>query len=127
MITHIIQQKLLQLYQGAKQINKNIIVVFQPHRYSRTKILFNDFVKVLSKIKKLYLLDTYSAGENIIKGFESKDIYLKLKKINKNIVYVGKRNLNKIIYNETAKKNIIIFMGAGSINKKASDFMKINE
>ena len=48
---------------GAKQINKNIIVVFQPHRYSRTKILFNDFVNVLSKIKSLYLLETYSAGE----------------------------------------------------------------
>ena len=112
---------------GAKQINKNIIVVFQPHRYSRTKILFNEFLSVLSKIKTLYLLDTYSAGEKKIKGFESKDIYFKLKKLNKKIFYVGNRNLNKIIYKETNKRNIIIFMGAGSINKKASDFMKINE
>ena len=64
---------------GAKQINKNIIVVFQPHRYSRTKILFNEFINILSKIQKLYLLDTYSAGEKKIKGFESKDLYLKLK------------------------------------------------
>ena len=113
---------------AAKQINKNIIVVYQPHRYSRTKILFNEFIKTLSKIKILYLLDTYAAGEKKIKGFESKEIYLRLKKYNKKVVYVGKRNLNKIIYNETtSKKNIIIFMGAGSISKKAINFIEINE
>ena len=112
---------------GAKQINKNIIVVFQPHRYSRTKILFNEFIFVLSKIKKLYLLDTYSAGEKKIKGYESIDLFSYLIKINKNIVYVGKKSLNKLIYRETSQKNIIIFMGAGSISKKAINFMKINE
>jgi len=112
---------------GAKQINKNIIIVFEPHRFSRTKILFNEFISVLSKTKKLYLLDTYSAGEKKIKGFESIDIYLKLKKLNTKVVYIGRRKLNSIIYKETNKKNIIIFMGAGSISKKASNFMKFNE
>ena len=112
---------------GAKQINKNIVLVFQPHRFSRTKILFIDFVTVLSKVKKLYLLDTYSAGEKKNKGFDTIDIYLKLKKLNNSVVYVGKKNLNKIIYKETTEDNIIIFMGAGSISKKASNFMKINE
>ena len=112
---------------GAKQINKNIVVVFQPHRYSRTKELFNDFVNILSKIKYLYLLDTYSAGEKKIKGYESKNIYLKIKKLNKNVVYVGNKNLNKLIYNETMGNKIIIFMGAGSINKMASNFIKIND
>ena len=111
---------------GAKQINKNIIVVFQPHRYSRTKVLFDDFIKVLSKIKNLYLLDTYSAGEKKIKGYESKNIYLKLNKINKNVVYVGSKNLNKLIYTETTNDKIIIFMGAGSISKIANNFMQIN-
>ena len=112
---------------GAKQINQNIVVVFQPHRYSRTKILFNKFINILSKIETLYLLDTYSAGEKKIKGYGSKNLYLKLKKINKNIVYVGKKNLNKVIYNETKKNNIILFMGAGSISKIANNFMQINE
>jgi UDP-N-acetylmuramate--alanine ligase len=112
---------------GAKQVNKNIIVVFQPHRYSRTKILFNEFVNVLSKINRLYLLETYSAGEKKIKGFETIDIYNKLRKLKKNVVYVRKNNLNKIIYKETYRQNIIIFMGAGSISKIASNFVKINE
>ena len=112
---------------GAKQVNKNLVVVFQPHRYSRTKILFNEFRSVLSRIKNLYILDTYAAGEKKIKGFESKDLYLRLKKLNNNSVYIGKQNLNKIIYRQTNQNNIIIFMGAGSISKLANNFIKTNE
>ena len=80
-----------------------------------------------SLLKNLYLLDTYSAGEKIINGYESKNIYLKLKKTNKNVVYVGSKNLNKLIYKETTNNKIIIFMGAGSISKLAYNFIKINE
>ena len=112
---------------GAKQISKNIIIVFQPHRFSRTKILFSEFVKVLSKVKKLYILETYAAGEKKIKGADSKDLFLKLNKLNKNVIYVNKNKLNTIIYDETKARNIIIFMGAGSISRMAKDFMKINE
>ena len=119
--------EILATLKGAKQVNKKIIIVFQPHRYSRTKILFNEFINVLSKINKLYLLETYSAGEKKIKGFETKDIYNKLQKLKKNVVYVRKNNLNNIVYKETYQQNIIIFMGAGSISKIASNFVKINE
>jgi UDP-N-acetylmuramate-alanine ligase len=62
-----------------------------------------------------------------INGFETKDIYYKLIKFKKNVFYVGKDHLNKIIYKETNRQNIIIFMGAGSISKIASNFVKINE
>ena len=75
----------------------------------------------------MYLIDTYSAGEKKIKGFETKDIYNKLVKLNKNVFYVGKNNLNKFVYKETNRENIIIFMGAGSISKIASNFVKNNE
>ena len=119
--------EIIATLKGAKQVNKYIIVVFQPHRYSRTKILFNEFINALCKINRLYLLDTYSAGEKKNKGFETQDIYNKLRKLKKNVVYVGKNNLNKIVYKETCRENIIIFMGAGSISKIASNFVKINE
>ncbi len=119
--------EILATLKGAKQINKNIIVVFQPHRYSRTKILFNEFLQVLSKINRLYLLDTYSAGEKKIRGFETKNIYNHLIKSKKNIFHIKEKDLNKNIYKETYKKNIIIFMGAGSITNIASNFLKINE
>ena len=75
----------------------------------------------------MYLLNTYAAGEKKLKGFETVDIFNKLKKYQKNIYLIGEKNLNKVLYKETNKKNIIIFMGAGSITKIASNFMKINE
>ena len=51
---------------------------------------------------------------------------MKLKKKNKKIKHTSNKNLNTIIYNETKKNNIIIFMGAGSISKIAHNFIKIN-
>jgi UDP-N-acetylmuramate-alanine ligase len=51
---------------------------------------------------------------------------MKLKKKNKIVKYTSNENLNSIIYNETKKNNIIIFMGAGSISKIAHNFIKIN-
>ena len=55
------------------------------------------------------------------------DIFNHLTKSKKNIFYVKEKHLNKSIYKETNKKNLIIFMGAGSISKIASNFLKINE
>ena len=71
-------------------------------------------------------MDTYSVGEKVLKGYETKNIFIKLKKKNKIVEYISSENLNNIIYNETKKNNIIIFMGAGSISKMAHNFIKIN-
>ena len=54
-------------------------MVFQPHRYSRTKDLFEEFVEVLQLVDQLILLDVYPAGEDLIKNYESKDLLKKLK------------------------------------------------
>ena len=48
------------------------VVVFQPHRYTRTRDLFEDFVEVLSSVDVLILLDVYSAGEAPITGADGK-------------------------------------------------------
>ncbi len=48
--------------------DRRLVVAFQPHRYSRTHDLFDDFVEVLSKIENLILLDIYPAGEHPIEG-----------------------------------------------------------
>ena len=87
-----------------------------------------EFVKVLSKINFLILLDTYSAGEKIIKGATSKDIYLKVVKNNKKTIYV--KNINKLdekLAKYINKENTIIFMGAGSVSNIAKNYYKSNE
>ena len=46
---------------------KKICMIFEPHRYTRTQQLFNDFVQVLSRVDHLLLLDIYPASEKPIK------------------------------------------------------------
>ena len=52
--------------------NKRAVVIFQPHRYSRTRDLFEDFVHVLSSVDVLILMDVYSAGEPPIPGADGR-------------------------------------------------------
>ena len=109
---------------AAKNLKRNIVIVFQPHRYSRTKILMPEFIRVLSKIKNLIILNTYSAGEKKIAGATSKDMHLNLLKINKNSFFLN--NINKLentLHKFTLKKNTIIFMGAGSISSLAYKYI----
>jgi UDP-N-acetylmuramate--alanine ligase len=53
---------------------KRLVMVFQPHRYTRTRDLYEDFVQVLSEVDVLLVLDVYAAGEDAIPGAGSKNI-----------------------------------------------------
>lgn len=55
-----------------------LVMVYQPHRFSRTLELFDQFVDVLCQVDKLVLLDTYSAGEAPIEGAAGEDLYKQL-------------------------------------------------
>ncbi len=54
--------------------DKRLVVVFQPHRYTRTRDLYEDFVQVLSKVDVLVLLDVYPAGEKEIPGADGRSL-----------------------------------------------------
>ncbi len=109
---------------AAKSLKNKVIVVFQPHRYTRTKILIREFINVLSKVDYLFLLETYSAGEKIIKGATSKDIFSKILKKNKNTTYLKNiGNLNNLMKPHTMNQNTIVFMGAGSISSIAKKYL----
>ncbi|MGE4356276.1 glutamate ligase domain-containing protein, partial [Halothiobacillus sp.] len=51
-----------------------LVVIFQPHRFSRTRDLFEDFVRVLSTVDHLILLDVYAAGETPIPGADGRSL-----------------------------------------------------
>jgi UDP-N-acetylmuramate--alanine ligase len=53
---------------------KRLVMVFQPHRYTRTRDLYEDFVQVLAEVDVLLILDVYSAGEEPISGADSKNL-----------------------------------------------------
>ena len=54
--------------------DRRLAMIYQPHRYTRTRDLFEDFVRVLSSVDALMLLDVYSAGEEAIAGADSKTL-----------------------------------------------------
>ena len=100
--------------------NKKKIVVFQPHRYTRTKDLFDEFIKTLLNIENLLLLDIYPASEKIIKGYEGKDLFQALKKNGSNVVFC--QNHTEVIEkleNMTKGNEVIITQGAGTTSELA--------
>ena len=95
---------------------------FQPHRYTRTKALFEDFVSILSDCKNLILLEIYPASEEPIK-VESEDLIKQIKIKNPEAKLV---NGIEEAYQEMQKfnKNNFIFLtqGAGNTSALASKF-----
>lgn len=109
-------------YDTASEIwkNKKKIVVFQPHRYTRTKDLFDEFIKTLLNIENLLLLDIYPASEKIIKGYEGKDLFQALKKNGSNVVFCQNHTeVIKKLENMTEGNEVIITQGAGTTSDLA--------
>ncbi len=106
--------------------NKNIILVFQPHRVSRTKILFKDFIEELSLWKNVYLVDIYSAFENTDSILDSVQLYKEIKKSNNKIKYFSDNELlmDRILSESRKKDSLIITMGAGDIRDVGSSIKK---
>ena len=102
---------------------KRIVAVFQPHRYSRTRDLFDDFVSVLNEVDVLLLLNVYPAGEQYINNADSRALASALRLRGKlNAVLLEDENdlsdtINKIILPD----DVVITMGAGSIGRIAKD------
>lgn len=102
-------------------IEKKLIMIFQPHRYTRTRDLFDEFVNVLSKVDVLIILNVYSAGELPIDGADSHSLCNQIryqKKINP-ILAINYSMLENILYQVFSGNDLIITQGAGDIDKIA--------
>ena len=104
---------------------KKLTMVFQPHRYSRTKDLFEEFIEVLQLVDQLILLDVYPAGEDSIKNYESKDLLKKLKDTTLNVSLSEESKVNIAIEESLENhEGIILMQGAGNISKISESLMK---
>lgn len=102
-----------------KFYQKQVVVFFQPHTFSRTKLLFDDFLKSLSFANEIVLFPTFSAREKESDGLGAKDLFLKLKEQNKNVECFDKlKNIKNIILKHKNYQNkIILILGAGDLIK----------
>ena len=94
-----------------------ICMIFEPHRFTRTQQLFDDFANVLSKVDCLLLLDIYPASEKPIKGISSKKLISKIKKNHKNAHFIGKKDPINWLKEHYHEFSVLITQGAGTISK----------
>ena len=100
--------------------NEKPLVIFQPHTYSRTKLLFDDFVKVLSTVENLILFKTYPAREDINCGLDEKSLAKELKCR----VFDDVFSLVIKIKELSLKNKIILLLGAGDLYDKIKNEIK---
>ena len=100
-------------------LKRKIIVVFQPHRYSRIKSLKSEFVSCFKSSNQVILCPVYAAGETTDQGYNDKKFAQLISKFSKTQVILIKdeNDLNKYFKKNLIKDEIVIGMGAGSISK----------
>ena len=97
---------------------RNVVVVFQPHRYTRTRDLFEEFCQVLSGLSTLIMLDVYPAGERPIKGADSRSLSraLRVRGEVEPILVGNDTELLAVLENVTEHGDILLLLGAGDIS-----------
>ncbi len=106
------------------------VVVFQPHRYTRTRDLFEDFVDVLSTVDVLVMLEVYSAGEDPISNADGKTLCRAIRMRGQvEPVFVKNRgDLAKILAGIVLKDDVVLTMGAGNVGQIATELpQKLSE
>ena len=96
---------------------QRLVLAFQPHRYTRTRDLFEDFVKVLSSVDVLVLADVYPAGEQAIPAADGRSLAHALRVVGKTeLVFVEDiAEMPETLLRMANDGDIVITMGAGSI------------
>ena len=93
-------------------------VVFQPHTYSRTKLLMDDFAKALLNFDNIIVLDIYAARETNTYNVSSQDLADKIKSLGKNAIYIKDFDECVSYLKSHVKENdIVITQGAGTITE----------
>lgn len=105
--------------------DKRIIVIFQPHRYSRTRDHFEDFCQVLSETDKLLLLDIYSAGENPVVGADGRSLCRAIRQRGKvDPIFVRKRDeIPRLLENIIEANDLLLVLGAGDVNQVSAGLL----
>ena len=102
--------------------NRRLVLAFQPHRFTRTRDCFEDFVKVLSSADAVLLTEVYSAGEAPIVAADGRSLVRAVRVAGKvePLFVETAAELPQAIVNTVQEGDVVIVMGAGSIGQVAS-------
>ena len=106
--------------------NRRLVMAYQPHRFTRTRDLYEDFVQVLSQVDVLLLLEVYAAGEEAIDGADSRSLCRSIRQRGQlEPIYVSDMTeLPKLLAENLNDQDIIMTQGAGNIGKIAKFLQK---
>ena len=96
---------------------KRILMIFEPHRYTRTKQLFQDFIKVLLKVDQLVLLDIYPASEKPMRGISSSRLTDEINQQKGNAINLSSNHAVEWITKNYKEFDILVTQGAGTISQ----------
>ncbi len=106
--------------------SRRVVVVFQPHRYSRTKDLFEDFSRAFEQADLVYVLDIYAAGEEPIPGVTGQTLAEKIRESGHPAVHWvnGDPGLNSRLQDELREGDVLLTLGAGDVWKIGKEFLE---
>lgn len=97
--------------------NRRIIAVFQPHRYTRTRDLFHEFVTSFYDATRLYITEIYPASEQPIEGVSAQGLFEEIKNHGyRDVFYVEKKeDIPDAILGDLREGDLVVFLGAGDV------------
>lgn len=112
-----------ETYKAARQAfpGQRVVLVFQPHRYTRTRDLFEDFVAVLSDVDQLILLPTYAASESMIDGATSEALCARLQALGSKAIVLEQVAVRDHLMQQLQDGDVVFFQGAGDVGKLAKE------
>jgi UDP-N-acetylmuramate--alanine ligase len=107
---------------------RRLVMAFQPHRYTRTRDCFNDFIEVLTSVDSLLLTEVYAAGEAPIQGADAAALMQAIQTKLANVQFAPTpAELPQAILQNAQEGDVVIVMGAGSIGQVASKTKQLAE
>ncbi len=99
--------------------DRRLVLVFQPHRYTRTRDLYDDFAEVLSKVDVLIMLDVYAAGEEVIPGADGRSLCRSIRQRGAlDPIFVATPNEVPAVLAEVLKDgDVVLTQGAGNVGQ----------
>lgn len=106
---------------------RRIVVVFQPHRYTRTQDLMDDFATAFNNADVVYLLDIYPANEPPIEGITAETLTEKIRNFgHRNVSYIGGiEQAAETVLENLRSNDLVITLGAGSITKLSDEILEL--
>ncbi len=102
--------------------NRRLVVIFQPHRYSRTRDLLDDFAAVLSEAEPLFVTEVYAAGEELIPGADGRAICRAIRSRGRvePVFVTDLSQLPELLAGTLVDGDIVLTLGAGDIGAAAA-------